>query len=334
MATRQRKRILLGTFLTRHLVIAIPLAMLAGLFYGNVFDPLWLKGMIVPLTVLMVYPMMVNLNAQKLFNLQHLRVQFVAQLVNFALIPFVAFGIGKMFFADQPYYILGFLLAGLLPTSGMTISWTGFAKGNIEVAVKMTVVGLTAGSLLAPLFIKALLGAQIDVNMMDIARQIGLIVFLPMILGQMTRGYLLKRNTAEHFKSDVVPLLSASSTLGVLGVVFVAMALKASSIWTHPQGILVLLVPTMILYGLNYAISTWVGQKYFSRAEGIALIYGTVMRNLSIALAIAMNSFGAQGADAALVICFAYIVQVQSAAWYVKFTDAIFGKTEGERCQA
>ncbi len=320
--------------MTRHLVIAIPVAMLAGLAYGNAFDPLWLKGWIVPLTVLMVYPMMVNLNVQKLLNLQHLRVQCVAQLVNFAVIPFVAFGIGKMFFPGQPYYILGFLLAGLLPTSGMTISWTGFAKGNIEVAVKMTVIGLTAGSLLAPVFIKAFLGAQIDVNMLDVARQIALIVFLPMILGQITRALFLRRNTLDCFKSEVVPLLSAASTLGVLGVVFVAMALKAVSIWTHPQGMMALLVPTLILYGLNYAISTWVGQKYFGRAEGIALIYGTVMRNLSIALAIAMNSFGAQGTDAALVICFAYIVQVQSAAWYVKFTDVIFGKIGGQQCQA
>lgn len=49
------------------------------------------------------------------------------------------------------------------------------------------------------------------------------------------------------------------------------------------------------------------------------------MRNLSIALAIAINAFGAQGADAALVIALSYIIQVQSAAWYVKFSDRIFG---------
>ena len=48
------------------------------------------------------------------------------------------------------------------------------------------------------------------------------------------------------------------------------------------------------------------------------------MRNLSIALAIAINSFGQAGSDAALVIAAAYIIQVQSAAWYVKFTERIF----------
>jgi len=57
----------------------------------------------------------------------------------------------------------------------------------------------------------------------------------------------------------------------------------------------------------------------------VALVYGTVMRNLSIALAVAMNAFGPAGSEAALVIAMAYIVQVQSAAWYVKLTDRIFG---------
>lgn len=57
------------------------------------------------------------------------------------------------------------------------------------------------------------------------------------------------------------------------------------------------------------------------------IVYGTVMRNLSIALAIAMGVFGEQGSEIALVIALAYIIQVQAAAWYVKFTDRIFAKS-------
>ena len=66
----------------------------------------------------------------------------------------------------------------------------------------------------------------------------------------------------------------------------------------------------------------------FNRENGIALVYGTVMRNLSIALAIAMTVFGEEGADIALIIAIGYIVQVQAAAWYVRLTDTIFGPLE------
>ena len=80
------------------------------------------------------------------------------------------------------------------------------------------------------------------------------------------------------------------------------------------------------MYAINFAVSTLVGKALFTRGDAIALVYGTVMRNLSIALAIALGVFGAKGAQAALLIALAYIVQVQAAAWYVKFSDRFFGR--------
>ena len=120
--------------------------------------------------------------------------------------------------------------------------------------------------------------------------------------------------------------------IGVLGIVFVAMALKATTITAQPGMLLSIFIPLLILYGLNFAVSTLVGKTLFGRNDGIALVYGTVMRNLSIALAIAINAFGEAGANAALVIALAYIIQVQSAAWYVKFTDKVFGELPKTGC--
>jgi ACR3 family arsenite efflux pump ArsB len=113
--------------------------------------------------------------------------------------------------------------------------------------------------------------------------------------------------------------------VGVLGIVFVAIALKARGISENPAILGGILVPLLIMYGLNFSLSTVIGRMFFNRGDAIALVYGTVMRNLSIALAIAINAFGEKGADAALVIALSYIIQVQSAAWYVKFSDRIFG---------
>jgi hypothetical protein len=73
----------------------------------------------------------------------------------------------------------------------------------------------------------------------------------------------------------------------------------------------------LALYVGNYLLSTVVAKLLLPRGDAIALVYGTVMRNLSIALALAMNAFGSASSDAALVITLAYIIQVQSAAWYV-----------------
>ena len=316
--------------ITKNLILAIPVMMIAGFIMGMSIDAAPLKSLIIPFTFLMVYPMMVNLKIKKVLEGGDLKAQILTQLINFGIIPFAAFSLGLIFFQDQPYMALGMLLAGLVPTSGMTISWTGFAKGNMASAVKMTVIGLTLGSLATPFYVKALLGTTIEVNMLAVFKQIVIIVFIPMLAGFFTQQGLIKKYGQEGFKKNWAPRFPALSTIGVLGIVFIAMALKAVPISQSPQMLLYILIPLSIIYAFNYLLSTIMGRQFLPRGDAIALVYGSVMRNLSIALAIAINAFGPEGSSAALVIAIAYIIQVQSAAWYVKLSNRIFGPEEAE----
>ena len=311
--------------LNKNLLLAIPTMMLAGFAFGIIVDAGFMKALIIPFTFLMVYPMMVTLKLKKVLEGGDGKAQLLTQLINFAVIPFIAYGLGRLFFSHQPYMALGLLLAALVPTSGMTISWTGFAKGNLEAAVKMTVVGLILGSLATPFYVQWLLGAHVTVDTLAVMKQIAVIVFLPMLAGYTTQQLLVKRYTPKVFQERWAPRFPGLSTIGVLGIVFIAIAIKARAIVAAPEALLQIAVPLMLLYGINYLLSTVAGKLFLRRGDAIALVYGTVMRNLSIALAVAMNAFGTPGSDAALVICLAYIIQVQSAAWYVKITDRIFG---------
>ena len=56
-------------------------------------------------------------------------------------------------------------------------------------------------------------------------------------------------------------------------------------------------VPLLIIYSVNFLVSTIAGRLFFQRGDAIAL-------------AIAINAFGAQGANAAPVIAISYIIQV------------------------
>lgn len=316
---------ILGT-LNKNLVIAIPVMMLAGFACGLLVDASFLKNLIVPFTFLMVYPMMVTLKIRKVLEGGDTKAQLLAQLINFAVIPFIAYVLGLLFFPQSPFLALGLLLAALVPTSGMTISWTGFAGGNLAAAVKMTVIGLILGSLATPFYIQALMGTQVDFELSGIFMQIALIVFLPMLAGFITQQVLIKKHGQKVFQESWAPRFPSLSTIGVLGIVFIALALKARGIAAAPEMLLKILIPLLLLYLFNYLLSTLTGRALLPRGDAIALVYGTVMRNLSIALAVAINAFGTAGSDAALVIALAYIVQVKSAAWYVKLTDRIFGE--------
>ncbi len=312
-------------FIQKHLVWAIPTMMIAGIASGYYFDMSFLKVTIVPLTFLMVYPMMINLKLEAVLSPKGTKAQVVAQTINFAVIPFIAYFLGKFFFPEQPLIVLGMLLVALLPTSGMTISWTGFAKGNINVAIQMTVFGLILGSIATPLYIKWLMGKTVEIPLMQVFTSIVVVVFLPMLMGLITRKALVKKYGQQHYMKHIKPKVPKFSTLGVLGIVFVAMALKAKAITANPSMLIDYLIPIVVLYIINFTLSTLVAKALFPRGDAIAVVYGTVMRNLSIALAIAMTAFKQQGAEIAIIIAMAYIIQVQSAAWYVKFSDKIFG---------
>ena len=246
------------------------------------------------------------------------------------IIPAVALLVGSLFFSgpDQKYglWAVGLFLIGVLPTSGMTISWTGFAKGNKEAAIKMVVFGLVIGSLAAPVYTKLFMGAKVDVDMLHMFKQIALFVFVPMAAGIATQAWGRKKYGMQTWNNNIKPKFPPFSALGVTLIAFLAMALKAKNIIANPGDIVSILVPLAVFYIFTYALLSIIGRKFFSRSDAVAMVFGVVMRDLSIALAIAMTAFGKQGLTIALLISLAYVIQIQSAAWYVRLVDWVFGK--------
>lgn len=303
----------------KKLSIAIPITMLAGMGVGYAVDTSPLKIIILPLTMLMIYPMMVTLNFKSLASRCNHRAQGLTQALNLVVLPLVAYGLGRLFFSDQPLYAFGLLLIGLLPTSGMTISWTGFAKGNVKLAVKMTVLGLIIGAIITPFYASALMGTQVSLPIMKTVQQIGLVIFVPMILGMITKQLIVQKWGTETFDKKIKPKFPLFSTLGVLGMIFVAMSLKATAIIDNPMTLVQLLAPILLFYLVAFTLGTLAGKLLPDIKDRPAMVYSSAMRNLSIALAIALTVFEkSQGAQMALVIAVAFIVQVQGAAWYLK----------------
>lgn len=85
-------------FLQKNLVWAIPISMVLGLIGGGfIFNAKPLKVLIIPITFVMVYPMMTTLNIKSIFSGKDTKLQVVTQLINFILIPIIVFTLGKLF---------------------------------------------------------------------------------------------------------------------------------------------------------------------------------------------------------------------------------------------
>ena len=305
-------------FPSKNLIVAIPVTLLAGFIAGYYTDTSFLKAAILPLTFLMIYPTMVGFKVQEAYNLTHIRVLGFSLAINFIIIPLLAYLLGILMLPDQPEMIAGLALASLLPTSGMTISWTMIFKGNVPAAIKMTAVGLITGSLLAPWYLLFMVGKMVPINVTQLFITISVIVFLPLVLGNLTFKLLMKRMEPKEFQSAVKPLLPSFSMWAMLLIIFSSISMKARMIVSQPDLIITGFIVLLLFYILNFIISTVAGRVFFDKGDAIALVYGTVMRNLSISLGVALAAFGVK---AGLIVTLAFIIQVQTAAWYGKLNE-------------
>lgn len=306
------------TFPAKHLITIIPVIMVAGFLAGIAFNMTAAKVLVLPLTFLMLYPTMIGVKWRETFSLAHTQVLIIAMAINFLIVPLLAYGIGILWLREHPAMFAGLALAALLPTSGMTISWTMIYSGNVSAAIKMTTVGLILGSLATPWYLLAMVGKLVPVNILQVLTTIGLMVCLPLIAGALTYTLLLKKMTPKVFQQRVKPLLPGMSLWAMLLIIFVSIGMKAQTIIAQPQLLLKGLIVLVVFYAANFLISTLVGRWFFRREDAVALIYGTVMRNLSLSLGMAIAAFGA---EAALIVTLAYIVQVQMAAWYGRLAE-------------
>ncbi len=312
----------------KNLSIAIPITMILSIILSQFVSLPWLKNLIIPITFLMIYPMMVTLPVKELTKSGGWKVQWVAFILNFLLIPAISFGLGALFFPEEPYLRLALLLIGTIPTGGMTIAWTGMAKGNKLAAIKITIIGLLFSAILVPFYSSQLLGSDVALPFMKITKQILVVIVVPFVLGVITQKIILSRVDAEVFQNKIKPNISLISTAGVILMVFTAMMLKGKSIVANPMGIVSLIPALLLFYILIFTLSTLIGKRFFNRGDAVALVYGTSMRNLSIILALCMTLFAESGPMMALLTTMAYVIQIQSGALYLKLSTKFLGEVK------
>ena len=303
-------------FIKSKLSYLILIMMILGLTYGQLNDVNSLKKLVTPTLFLMVYPMMINLKVTDLFegfsNPKPLLLSFG---MNFLVSPVLAFVLSKTFFANQPMLMVGLILISLIPTSGMTASWTGLANGNMKAALLMVSANLLISIVMIPVYMKLFLGEVVTIDTMQIVGSLFKVVVIPLILGDITRRLIVWKFGQQNYK-NIKPQLGSVSSIGVLVIVFVAMALKSKTIMSQTQLVAYSIVPLVIYYVTLFFISAMIGKRTLNREDGIALVYGSTMRNLTIALGISLSAFG--GGLAVFLIAISYVIQVPMAAFYMQ----------------
>lgn len=305
-------------FIKKNLPYLIVLFIILGLLYGYFSKPAYLKSYVSLVLFLMIYPMMINLKVTDVFkSLNNLKPLLLSIGINFIISPILAFILGKIFFSNEPMLLVGIILIGLIPTSGMTASWTGLAKGNLQLSLAMVSVNLLLSIFIIPVYLKLFLGQIVTIETIVILKSLLKVVIIPLILGDLTRRMIIKGFGMDRYK-EMKPNFSGISSLGVLLIVFIAMALKSKTIINRLDLVFISIIPLIILYFLIITIAHIIGTKVLNHEAKVSLVYATTMRNLTIALGLSLSSFGES--LAVFLIAIGYVVQLPIAAFYMKIS--------------
>lgn len=295
--------------------LVIPITLVIGLITGLLIDTSALKNLILIVTVLMIYPTMIGFKIQEIFNFSQGKLMITAIIINFTLIPMIGYLLGRGFLVNDPQLFAGLILTALLPTSNLTIAFTTMAKGNVPGAIKLTTFGLLLGALLAPLYLSLFLGKYIPINILGTIKTISIVVIIPLIAGLITYKLILRKYSVEQFQQNIKPYLPATSAWGMIFIVFTSVSMNATIMVSQLRNFAIALFIQFLFIGINYMISIFVGRNFFDRESALSLVFGTALRNLSIAIGLAASTFGP---NAALMVSLAFLIQPQAAAWFIK----------------
>ncbi|MDA8411743.1 MAG: hypothetical protein M0001_15325 [Treponema sp.] len=309
-------------FVSKHLTPLIFAVMLLGLansyFLGGIAFNIIICA---AASFLMIYPMFINLRIEDVTEVRRYGGAVATSVVlNFVVSPAIAWSLGRLFFADQPAMALGLLLISLLPTSGMTATWTELAKGDLKAALSIIAVSLILIVAGLPIALPLLAGNALSATPFFIFQRILLVIILPLILGDLTRRSIIEKKGQQYYKSHK-PVFSGLSSTGLLVVLFLIMSLNTNKLLiSNPALVLRAIGPLLIYYVAMFGLSS-LAARMFSYPVGIAVTYGTSVRYLALALGIAIPLLGSSS-DSGLVVfivALSFFVQVPFSSLYSRW---------------
>lgn len=304
-------------FFKKNLLKLVPLTIVIALVIGYITTTSGLKGFVPYVLFFMIYPMMINLNIFDVFRtFQNPKKILVATGINFIVSPLLAILLAKLFFSNYPSLQLGMMVIGLLPTSGMTASWTGLSGGNLKLSLAVMSSNLLLSIVMLPLYLGLFNNTGVTIETTVILNSLLRVVVLPLILGDLTRRLILKLKGEKGFKK-LKPYFGEISSFFVLIIIFIAVSLKSKMIINSGTLALYAVVPMALFYTALMIIGHFVGSR-FAKEDQISLVFSTTMRNLTIALGLVMGLEG--GSMAVFLLALAYMVQLPVATLYHHYT--------------
>ncbi|KAA0006670.1 MAG: arsenic resistance protein [Thermoplasmata archaeon] len=279
----------LDKFLPLYVIIFMLLGFYTGLHVNVKKYGAMLKILNQIVVISMIYPMMINLRIEALKRAsKSLKQLAIALVMGLVYAPLLMYGLAIISNVNNQL-ALGLLLAVVVPCSSMSIAYTGFTEGNLELATIIVAMSFTLAIITVPGWL-SLFASQYNIPLPIwlLIKTIIIVVFIPLIFGYITRISLIKKAGVEKFE-EIKPLFPSISLLGMYAIVFLIFMEKASLIAKKPDMVMSALLPLVLYYAITLLLFTFMNKKVgIPYEDHMAITFTSTGKNEGTAMAIAM----------------------------------------------
>jgi ACR3 family arsenite transporter len=307
-------------FLDRFLTLWIFLAMAIGLGLGY-FVPSFANGVQkysagttnIPLAIgliLMMYPPLAKVNFREVPKVfENKKLVFTSLFITWIVGPFLMFLLAILFLQDYPQYMTGLILIGIAPCIAMVLVWSELAGGKREVVAGLvginSVLQVVFFSLYAYFYLEIMLplfgikGLPIQITISQIAETVGIYLGIPFLMAVFSRYFLIKTKGETWFQTKFIPKISPITLVALLFTIVIMFSLKGQMIMEIPKDVLIIAVPLVIFFCIQFFLSFFVMKKMGATyEENAAMSFTASGNNFELAIAVAIGVFGINSGQA------------------------------------
>ncbi|MGQ9553721.1 MAG: bile acid:sodium symporter family protein [Anaerolineae bacterium] len=236
-------------------------------------------------------------------------------LLNFAYMPLLCWALARLLVRD-PQLTTGIILVGVVPCAGMAAVWTALLKGDVPLGMAINALTMVLAPFLIPPLTALLAGAGVRVNPWGMFQQLTVILLMPLVLG------IVGRWLAERYwkPQPYLPILPALSALTAVLLMFAVCNVNVPLIRARWSVVLSLLGAVVLIFPLGFLVPHWLGGYAFGWQQRIAVTYSSGMKNLPIAVGLALGSFSKQPL-VGLPVALAFILQMLTASTFYRYLN-------------
>jgi len=217
-------------------------------------------------------------------------------------------------------YLAGCLLLGIAPCTAMVLVWSFLAKGNDGHTLVMVAINSLTMLVLYGVLGGYLLGVgQLPVPWQALALSVGVYVALPLIVGLVSRKWLIASKGEQWFKEKFLHILTPITIVALLTTLVLLFSFKGETIVQNPLTILWIAIPlfiqTVLIFAIGYVSSKVMGLSY-ENAAPTAMIGAS--NHFEVAIATAAMLYGLSS-GAALATVVGVLIEVPLMLMLVKF---------------